>query len=68
MSIQRAHTSQTQTRKGMAMKTTDAVRKMVKPWLTGNDERDAKMLKTMFRGVGFSIGEWRQVVQEVKAS
>ncbi len=42
--------------------------KMIKPWLTGNDEKDAQMLRRMFRGVGFSIGEWRQIVAEVKAA
>ena len=42
--------------------------KMITPWLTGNDEADAKMLKRMFKGVGMSIGEWREVVQQVKAA
>jgi hypothetical protein len=49
------------------MTTTNEVRNMIKPWLTGNDEKDAKMLKNMFRGVGMSISEWRQVVAETKA-
>jgi CCR4-NOT transcriptional regulation complex NOT5 subunit len=49
------------------MTTTNEVRNMIKPWLTGNDEKDAKMLKNMFRGVGMSISEWRQVVKETKA-
>ena len=40
---------------------------MIKPWLTGNDEKDAKMLRNMFRSVGLSIGEWRKVVAEAKA-
>jgi len=44
------------------------VQKMIAPWLTGNDEKDAKMLQRMFRAVGLSIGEWRQVVAEVKAA
>jgi CCR4-NOT transcriptional regulation complex NOT5 subunit len=50
------------------MTTTNEVRNMIKPWLTGNDEKDAKMLKNMFRGVGMSIREWRQVVKETKAA
>ena len=48
--------------------TTAEVRKMIAPWLTGNDEKDAKMLKNMVRGCGMSIGEWRQVVAETKAA
>ena len=48
--------------------TTTEVRNMIAPWLTGNDENDAKMLQRMFRAVGLSIGEWRQVVTEVKAA
>jgi len=48
--------------------TTTEVRNMIAPWLTGNDQRDAKMLQRMFRAVGLSIGEWRQVVAEVKAA
>ena len=47
--------------------TTDAVRNMIQPWLTGNDEKDAQMLRRMFRGVGLSIAQWRQVVAETKA-
>jgi hypothetical protein len=47
---------------------TAEVRNMIAPWLTGNDEKDAKMLQRMFRAVGLSIGEWRQVVAEVKAN
>jgi hypothetical protein len=45
-----------------------AVLKMIKPWLTGDDEKDAKMLRKMFRGCKMSIGEWRQVVAESKAA
>jgi hypothetical protein len=48
--------------------TTTEVRSMIAPWLTGNNEKDAKMLQRMFRAVGLSIGEWRQVVAEVKAA
>ena len=47
--------------------TADAVRNMIQPWLTGNDEKDAQMLRRMFRGVGLSIAQWRQVVAETKA-
>ena len=39
---------------------------MVAPWLTGNDESDAKMLRNMFKGVGMTIAQWRQVVAECK--
>jgi hypothetical protein len=42
--------------------------KMIAPWLTGNDEADAKMLKAMFKGVRMSIGEWRDVVLQVKSA
>ena len=48
--------------------TTAEVRNMIAPWLTGNDEKDAKMLRKMFRGCGLSIGEWRQIVAETKAA
>jgi hypothetical protein len=47
---------------------TPATINMIKPWLTGNDEKDAKMLSRMFRAVGFSLGEWRTVVAEAKAA
>jgi hypothetical protein len=50
------------------MSTTTAVQNMIKPWLTGNDEKDAKMLSRMFRAVGLSIAEWRQVVAEAKGA
>jgi hypothetical protein len=45
-----------------------AVLNMIKPWLTGDDEKDAKMLRKMFRGCKMSIGEWRQIIAETKAS
>jgi hypothetical protein len=44
------------------------VQKMIAPWLTGNDEKDAKMLQRMFRPVGLTISQWRQVVAETKAA
>jgi hypothetical protein len=50
------------------MKTSTAVQNMIKPWLTGNDEKDAKMLQKMFRAVGLSISEWRNVVSEAKGA
>jgi 2-hydroxy-3-keto-5-methylthiopentenyl-1-phosphate phosphatase len=46
--------------------TTPEVRAMVKPWLTGDVDWDAAMLKRMFRSVGFSLTEWRQVVEEAR--
>ena len=45
-----------------------AFRKMAAPWLTGNDEADAKMLKNMFKGVRLTLAQWRQVVAETKAA
>lgn len=53
--------------KPMKTLTTEAVRKMIKPWLTGDDERDARNFRRTFRSIGFSVGEWRQVVAEAKA-
>ena len=50
------------------MKTTTAVKNMIKPWLTGNDEKDAKILSRMFRAVGLTLGEWRTVVSEAKSA
>jgi hypothetical protein len=44
--------------------TTEAVRAMVRPFLTGNNERDAQALARKFRTVGMSISEWRRVVAE----
>ncbi len=49
------------------MSITAEVKKMIQPWLTGNDEKDAKSLQRAFRGVGMSIAEWRQVVSQAKA-
>lgn len=46
---------------------TTEVAKMVQPWLTGNDERDAKSLAKTFRMVGLTLAQWRQVVSESKA-
>ena len=46
--------------------TTQAVRNMVKGWLTGNDEADAKSLSRTFRSVGLTLAQWRQVVAESK--
>jgi hypothetical protein len=47
--------------------TTEAVRKMVAEWLTGNDERDAQLLRRKFRATRMPIEQWRQVVAETKA-
>lgn len=44
--------------------TTEAVREMIRPWLTGNAERDAQALARRFRVVGLSVSEWRRVVAE----
>jgi hypothetical protein len=48
--------------------TNPAVRRMILPWLTGNDERDARSLSRQFRSIGFSLPDWRQVIAEVKPS
>jgi len=48
--------------------TNEAVRNMIRPWMTGNDEADAKMLSRMFRGMGLTRSQWRQVVSECKAN
>ena len=47
--------------------TNEAVRKMVREWLTGNDERDAQVLRRKFRATRLTIEQWRQVVAETKA-
>jgi hypothetical protein len=49
----------TKHKRGNKMTITAATIKMIAPWLTGNDEADAKMLKQMFRGARLAIGEWR---------
>ncbi len=50
------------------MTTTTECQKMIQPWLTGNDEKDAQMLKRMFRACKMSIAEWRVVVAESKVT
>lgn len=50
------------------MLTTKEVREMVRVWLTGDDERDARSLSRAFRGVRFTLAQWRQVVAETKAT
>ena len=44
--------------------TTEAVREFIRPFLTGNKERDAQALARTFRMLGMSISEWRKVVAE----
>jgi len=46
----------------------EAVRKMVREWLTGNDERDAQVLRRKFRATRMTIEQWRQVIAETKAA
>jgi hypothetical protein len=48
--------------------TDEATRRMIRPWLTGNDESDAQSLRRTFRMLRFSIGQWRQVIRETKAA
>jgi hypothetical protein len=52
----------------MSQETTqnNAVNEMIRPWLTGDIQRDAKMLKRMFRGVRYSLSEWMEVVKGAK--
>ena len=49
------------------MITTQEVRDMIRPWLSGNLEKDAKYLRNKFRMLRFSIGEWRKIVSECAA-
>jgi hypothetical protein len=44
--------------------TTPAFRAMINPWLTGEVNRDAAMLKRMFRTARLTLAQWRQVVEE----
>jgi hypothetical protein len=39
----------------------------VKAQLTGNDAKDAQRMRRTFRGLGFSIAQWHQIVAEAKA-
>jgi hypothetical protein len=48
--------------------TSDAVKNMIRPWLTGNDERDAKSLRRTFRMIGLSISEWREIIKETNSA
>ena len=48
------------------MEVNDAVKNMVRPWLTGNDEKDAKSLSRTFRMCKLTIAEWRKVVKQSK--
>ena len=43
-----------------------AIRAMISPWLIGDTEADAGMLKRTFRTLGFSLTQWRQVVSETE--
>ncbi len=47
--------------------TNEAVRKMIREWLTGNDERDAQRLRRTFRSMRMPIEQWRQVIAETKS-
>jgi hypothetical protein len=47
--------------------TNEALRKMIREWLTGDDERDAQKLRRKFRGTGATIEIWRQMIAETKA-
>jgi len=44
-----------------------AVIEFVRPWLTGDNERDAQRLARKFRTVGLSIRAWRRVVADAAA-
>jgi hypothetical protein len=47
--------------------TNEALRKMIREWLTGNDESDAQKLRRKFRTTGATIEMWRQMITEAKA-
>lgn len=47
--------------------TNEAVRKMIREWLTGDDERDAQRLRRKFRSMRMPIEQWRQVISETKS-
>jgi len=51
-----------------ADQTPAAVIEFVRPWLTGNNERDAQRLARKFRAVGLSIRAWRRVVADAAAA
>jgi len=48
------------------MELTPEVIKMIKGWLTGNDEADAKSLSRTFRSLRFTIGQWREMIAQCK--
>ena len=48
--------------------TTEAVRNMIRPLLSGDDERDAKSLRRTFHRVGLSLPEWRRAIAETRAA
>lgn len=45
---------------------TKAVLDMVEPWLTGDDKKDVMYLSRAFRMIGFTLSEWRQLVEAAK--
>jgi hypothetical protein len=47
--------------------TNEGLRKMIREWLTGDDERDAQKLRRKFRGTGATIEIWRQMIAETKS-
>ena len=51
-----------------ADQTPAAVIEFVRPWLTGDNERDAQRLARKFRTVGLSIRAWRRVVADAAAA
>jgi hypothetical protein len=51
-----------------ADQTPAAVIEFVRPWLTGDNERDAQRLARKFRTVGLSIIAWRRVVADAAAA
>jgi len=50
------------------MNTSEAVKNMIRPWLTGNSEKDARSLKRTFKMIGLSINEWREIITEINES
>lgn len=46
--------------------TSETEREFIRKWLTGDDEFDARVLRRSFKGLRFSIGQWRQIIAESK--
>jgi hypothetical protein len=47
--------------------TNEGLRKMIREWLTGDDERDAQTLRRTFRATGATVADWRKMIAETKS-